>query len=813
MIVSDALGQTTVPIIHHMSQVNIIYIFYENQAWSEQWTKEWPKIKGIFTDIVPMCEVLQQAAKQCDRNMTSISFVTIDSGSTKQNLNQLDSSFMYTQIMKEILLTIDFNQHHIDKFLTCCRDVFADNLYELQYVNKIEQEYFNHLPIWWYTSPCFLYSMLNRSLRTMEFELIITIGFFIRDLHNHIVELHKEQYAENTHLKPFTVFRGQGLSKADFDRMIKTQGGLLSFNSFLSTSLHREVSLAFAESNQSDPDLIRVLFAITINPTTSNTTFANIQEVSYFKVEEEILFSMHSIFRIGLMKQINENIHLWQVDLTLTSDNDPDLITLNEQMREETYPEKKGWDRLGNILIELEQFNKAQEIYDILLDQTETDSEKASVCRMLGMIKRYQGEYEDAIVYYETSNKIYQEILSRTDSCFTTSYHNIAFVHDNMGNYSYALSPHEKPPGIYQKPLPSNLPDLATSYNNIGLVYHSMDDYLNALSYYQKALEIRQRTLSSNHPDLATFYSNIGTVSDDMGDYSNALSSHQKALEIYQKTIPSNHPHLATCYNNIGYVYSKMGDHSNALLCHRKALEINQHTLSTNHPDLAQSYSNIGTVYNDMGDYSNALSSHQKALEIYQKTIPSNHPHLATCYNNIGYVYNKMGDHSNALLCHRKALEINQHTLSTSHPDLAQSYSNIGTVYDDMGDYSNALSSHQKALEIYQKTLPSNHPHLATCYNNIGYVYNKMGDHSNALLCHQKALEINQQALPYNHSDLAQPYNNIGSTDDEIVDHSNVLSSHQKPLEIEQNTPPLNRSHLATSCRNTDSACEKVCTF
>ena len=36
-------------------------------------------------------------------------------------------SFMYTQILKEILLTIDFEQEHINEFLTYCREQFVGN--------------------------------------------------------------------------------------------------------------------------------------------------------------------------------------------------------------------------------------------------------------------------------------------------------------------------------------------------------------------------------------------------------------------------------------------------------------------------------------------------------------------------------------------------------------------------------------------------------------------------------------------------------------------------------------------------------------
>jgi hypothetical protein len=119
MISSGAFGQTTVPAVHDKSQVSTIFIFCGNEARHEKWAKEWPKIKGVYTDIVPICEALKQAAQDCDHNSVSISFVkTTGAASSKESLDTLDSSFMYTQILKEILLTIDFEQSHINDFLT-----------------------------------------------------------------------------------------------------------------------------------------------------------------------------------------------------------------------------------------------------------------------------------------------------------------------------------------------------------------------------------------------------------------------------------------------------------------------------------------------------------------------------------------------------------------------------------------------------------------------------------------------------------------------------------------------------------------------
>ena len=313
--------------------------------------------------------------------------------------------------------------------------------------------------------------MLNRALRLMDVDVIIKMGFFIGDLHRHIKQLHEEQFSGHHSNATFTVYRGQGMSQEAFEQMQQTNGGLMSFNSFLSTSKDRDVSLRFARRAATNPDLVGVLFVMKVDPSKSTAPFASIIDVSYFKGEEdEILFSMHTIFRIRNIKSTDGNHRLFQVDLTLTDDNDNDLRVLTDRIREETFPDTEGWYRLGEMLRKMGQSEKSEQVYQTLLEQTTDESTKAAIYGQLGGAKYNQGDYQEAIVFYEKSL------------------------------------------AIYQKTLPSNHPSLASSYNNIGGAYYSMGDYPKALLSNEKALAMRQQSLPSNHPDLAASYNNIGNV-------------------------------------------------------------------------------------------------------------------------------------------------------------------------------------------------------------------------------------------------------------------------------------------------------------
>jgi tetratricopeptide (TPR) repeat protein len=617
MIISGSLGQGIVPRLHDMLQVDSIFIFCSNKHYHQQWTKQWSKIKGVFTNITSICDALKKAARQCEQDSMPISFIDTTGDVTKKNLDQLEPTFMYTQILKEILLTIEFEQTHFMEFIAYCRDVLAENEKELTNVKKFQQGYRDETPIWWYTCDCFLHSMLNRALWEMNAEMIIKLGFFVNDLHRQIGRLHREQFGGHRSSLDFTVYRGQGMLKTEFEKLSKMKNGLISFNNFLSTSKKRDVSLKFVNGALTNSKMVGILFVIKLDPNKSTTPFASITKVSYFKeIEDEVLFSMHTVFRIGEIRPMSESNRLFEVKLTLTCDNDKELSKLTDRIREETYPDNDGWFRLGRVLLKMGQSEEAEQVCEILLEQANNEREKARIYHILGTTKYNLGKYKQALQLYKKVLEIHKRTLSSTDLNLANCYNNIGLAYDKLGDYPKALWCHEKALEIKQQSLPSNHPDVGCSYNNIGLVYYTIGNYVKALSSHKKALEIKRESLPSSHPDLGISYNNIGLVYYNMRNYPKALWYYEKALEIRQRSLPPNHPDLGCSYNNIGLVYYNIGNYPRALSSHKKALEIKQQLLPSHHPDLRASYYNIGLVYYKMGEYSKAHSCYERAMNV-----------------------------------------------------------------------------------------------------------------------------------------------------------------------------------------------------
>ncbi|CAF2131225.1 unnamed protein product [Rotaria magnacalcarata] len=196
-------------------------------------TKEHVDFLCKYHQIQSICTQLTKVTQACDHDAIPMSFIPkremSEVASNRQNLHQLPPSYMYSIICKDIVLEIDDGDaKSINTLVIYCRQ---QNISEIQ-INLLQSNYHQKSPVWWYTKPMFLYSMLNRALRMLDMEVMIKLGFFIRSLHLQLEQSHQEQSANFQ--QAFTVYRGQGLSQQDFQNLCDSKGGLPSFNNFLS---------------------------------------------------------------------------------------------------------------------------------------------------------------------------------------------------------------------------------------------------------------------------------------------------------------------------------------------------------------------------------------------------------------------------------------------------------------------------------------------------------------------------------------------------------------------------------------------------
>jgi tetratricopeptide (TPR) repeat protein len=778
-----------------LPQLDSIYILCENMSSQEQWKKKNSKLKGAYTHIQDICKELERTLSLFKYCPTSINFFPIDSD-TKLGLNEFDRSFVVTQIWKEILLKMKDHERCVTDFIAHYREQYSHNE-NLTFIEKFEHGYCNKSSIWWFTNSSYIFYILNEALRTQNVKTLFKMGFILRDMDKQIKQLHNEQFGDHQE-STFTVYRGQGMSQADLEKIIKTKDGLIFFNQFLSTSNDRHVAAMYAESNAQNPKLKSIVFDMKIDTSILSTHFADLKNVSCFHCEMETLFSMHSVFRIGRMQQ-DETNHIWSIQLKQVSDSEHDLSVLIKLMREETQG-PAGWSRLGQLLIEIGEFDNAEEMYAVLLDQTSDDGEKVPLYHQLALVKVIQGDYDKALSFYQKSHKILEKTASLNPLWLAISYNNMGLAYSSKGKDGQALKYCKKARDICEAN-PTDHPDFSIYFSNIGSVYENTRDYFKALFFHEKVKKIRLPTLPLDDLNLDQSYHNSGFVYMRIGEYS---------LDMGEEVVTPNHGDLATSSNSSSMMYGKTRDHSQELKSEKKLLEKKQKNLPPDHPLLAVSYNIIGEIYENMGNYSEALLSYKKELDIRKKSVRFDHPDLSTCYANIGNLYEKQKEYLEASAYHEKALETARKHLSPAHPLLTTSCEKLAAIYKEMGNNPQASSFDEQTIQCKRRTLLLNCTSLAICYNNIGLLLKKMGKYSKALVCLQNCLGIHERVLGPDHPNLARFYSNIGSVHYNMHRYQKALSSYQIVLEIDEKVLLSDHSSLAMTHNSCGSAYERL---
>jgi len=202
LVVSNSLTEKILPHVHRFPQLTSVYIISSNVlSTSEKYSVTYSKIKGVFSDTL----VLTKEIRAAETVTTPIS-ISSSNGALSEDLDTLDPSFMYSQLLKEILFEFDYKEENHRQFVEFCRKYYATDDNQLSVIDEFDHNYKNHSPAWWYTRECFLYKMLNKALRTHDIDILCKMGFFARDLHQQLKELHESNKPD----KPVTLYRGQG---------------------------------------------------------------------------------------------------------------------------------------------------------------------------------------------------------------------------------------------------------------------------------------------------------------------------------------------------------------------------------------------------------------------------------------------------------------------------------------------------------------------------------------------------------------------------------------------------------------------------
>jgi tetratricopeptide (TPR) repeat protein len=654
----------------------------------------------------------------------------------------------------------------------------------------------------------------------------------------------------------FKVYRGQRINAQDFQRLKSNRGGLISMNTFMSTTKNIKLASIYAGNGEERPACESCLFEIEVNPLMdiNRILFADISGRTNFPEEAEILFSMGMIFRI---QSVEEKNGIWCIKLI------SDVIKAS--------PAKEVCERLLNESNNISQsllvfymllsitypLNKMERYFKLLEREYSNDDE--TICIIYDVLSKLylkKGDHQKAIKYLKKQRLLLEKNgpLGHAASgrlFLGEGYLFMKFGLFDQAEFSFQLALNRI--ALSGDTLPSFYLPLA--YKNIGEAYFHKNNMDNALFYFKKALDL---CLSDNRNfclNLTICYTWIGRVYWNKEDYSTALQYFKKVNEINEQILPSNcHKNTVILYS-IANLYVETGDYTMAFEYYNKynnAEHCDPHCIK----DLscALFYTAVAIRHYRQSEWIIAMKFLQEAVNI-QKIFSPFHPTLGLTYCLMGNIYrNFIKDYTMASLYHEKSDNIfnKQHTKNFDVGILNPIQGNVAQDYHDLGDnmrlgefvkeiVGNKMGSLQKLykmaktsdnqlifLDTTGDTLTVNTHALCDngsekinqtneslnttsfiasktlyfSYFQLGEKYAIEQDFENALINFEKGIEEQQKFLSYEHPSFIPSYNAIASVLYQLKDYKKMLHYLEKVLHIHQSRRPVNHRKIFETYHN-----------
>ncbi len=337
-----------------------------------------------------------------------------------QSTTGLNGQYVHFLMLINMLLRMKSNENDKRELLELCKQEYRGNEGHQWLITEFEQHYSAGQALEWYTRESFLYKTLNKALRKQDIHMLYLFRWFIVDIHRELVRYQCQC--------PIRVYRGQLMSNSEIERLKRSIGKLISFNSFLSASLIERQAVAFQTNGGVLNGLQRVLFEIYADPqVVISKPFADVSSHSDFSNEYEVLFMLGCVFRIKDVCN-RDSSQGWIIHMTLCNDSDHHLSQLVEGMEMESETYQANLSSFGLLLWKMGKYELAEKYLRRHLDQTSSDETSlGSTYINLGLAVGEKGDYAESLRLYNRALLIYMQTRA-------SDYVTIGLLHNNIGN-------------------------------------------------------------------------------------------------------------------------------------------------------------------------------------------------------------------------------------------------------------------------------------------------------------------------------------------------------------------------------------------
>jgi tetratricopeptide (TPR) repeat protein len=375
------------------------------------------------------------------------------------------------------------------------------------------------------------------------------------------------------------------------------------------------------------------------------------------------------------------------------------------------------YDRAGEIVQDLTELLYRWGFIDLVRElneetaKTATGIVKAAALHNLGMTHYDQGRYDEAVMMYQKSLKLKEELEDKRGIASTL--HELGNVYCIQGRYDEAVTKYQESLKI-NKEL-GDRSGVSNTIGQIGMIHQDQGRYDEAVTMYQESLKIAEEL--GDRSGIATTLHQLGMIHQYQGRYDEAVMKYQESLKIAEEL--GDRSGIATTLHQLGNVHYLQGRYDEAVTKYQESLKIKEEL--GDRSGIATTLHQFGMIHHDQGRYDEAVMKYQESLEIQEEI--GNRRGIAGTLHQLGNIHHVQGRYEEAVAKYLKSRKISEELGDKRL--IASTLGQMGRIFQAQGNYREALRSYLNAFAIFYEL---NSPNKDLAGQNIMILKKEMGD-------------------------------------------------------------------------------------
>jgi tetratricopeptide (TPR) repeat protein len=225
--------------------------------------------------------------------------------------------------------------------------------------------------------------------------------------------------------------------------------------------------------------------------------------------------------------------------------------------------------------------------------------------------------------------------LPSRDPLLASLLNNLGVLRKAQGRYTEALV-------FYRQALPliarGDREARATLEHNLGGIEHARGRYAQAEPHARRSVALREAMRGADHPAVAADVAALAAIVEARGRFGEAAALYARAISVFKRRLGPRSLELGLGLASLAALEQQRRRPARARPLYARALAILERHLGKDHADVAMTVNNLAVLERDAGRAAVARALFRRAAGSFRRTLGAAHPHTRLARENLSAV-------------------------------------------------------------------------------------------------------------------------------------------------------------------------------